>query len=314
MSIALVAGLVMVVVPASVAATSPMSVSPALHGRIIFSRSGGVYGFETIFAANADGSHQRQLNQTGAGCCPRLSRDGKHVLLSGGAPDGRITTAIVNFDGTHFRNIPLPGKTLNLGPGAWSPDGKRIAFQGWDDHNPALNGIYSGRSTDGGGLKLITKLGDALPGDYSPDGKRLALFRSPPNANNVGSLWVVNLNGSGLKQLSPPGQLVGFGTIRWSPDGRKIMFQDARNEPTGALWTVHPDGSHLTKVFQDRKGRFAISSTWSPDGKWIMFALDSFANEDLHLNNGLYVIKANGTRLTRVIGGNDFKNEPDWAR
>jgi Tol biopolymer transport system component len=296
-------------------ATSPTSASHALRGRIVFSRAGGVYGKETIFAANADGSHQRQLNKLGDGCCPRISRDGKRVLFSGLAPDGRITTTIMNFNGTHSRVIPLPGKTLNLGPGAWSPNGKRIAFQGWDNNNPSLNAIYTGRSSDAGNLKRVKGTnGNDLPGDYSPDGTRLAFGRGLPNGNSVGSVWVVNLNGSGLKELSPPKQLVGFGTIRWSPDGRNIMFQDARNEATGALWTVHPDGSHLKRVFQDSKGRFAISSTWSPDGKQIMFALDSFANEDDHLDNGLYVIKANGTGLTLVIGGHDFKYSPDWVR
>jgi hypothetical protein len=35
-----------------------------------------------------------------------------------------------------YVEIPLPDETINLGPGAWSPDGKSIAFQVWDEQNP----------------------------------------------------------------------------------------------------------------------------------------------------------------------------------
>ncbi len=51
--------------------------------------------------------------------------------MSASAPDGqRITTRIIAANGSQERKIPLPDKTLNLGPGAWAPDGKWIAFQG----------------------------------------------------------------------------------------------------------------------------------------------------------------------------------------
>jgi Tol biopolymer transport system component len=309
------AGLMLALLPQAATATRSRLAPPTLRGRIVFSRATGQYGQETMFAANADGSHQRQLTKLNDGCCPRLSRDGKHVLFSGLSPDGRITTEIMNFNGTHSRLIPLPGKTMNLGPGAWSPNGKRIAFQGWDNNNASLNAIYTARSSDGGNLKRVAgTIGLDLPGDYSPDGTRLAFFRDDGNNNSVGSVWVVNLDGSGLKQLSAPEQLVGFGSIRWSPDGREILFQDADYQASGALWTVHPDGSHLKKVFQDPKGGFAITGAWSPDGKQIMFALDTNNNEDSGQPNTMYVMNANGTGLRTVIGGQDFKREPDWQR
>jgi hypothetical protein len=61
-------------------------------------------------------------------------------------------------------------------------------------------------------------------------------------------------------------------------------------------------------------GRFAISPTWSPDGNQVMFALDPIADEDQHPPNGLYVVDKNGKGLELVIGGEDFKREPDWVR
>jgi hypothetical protein len=38
------------------------------------------------------------------------------------------------------------------------------------------------------------------------------------------------------------------------------------------------------------------------------------ADEFSHPPNALYVIKADGTALCRVVGGQDFKGEPDWTR
>jgi hypothetical protein len=119
--------------------------------------------------------------------------------------------------------------------------------------------------------------------------------------------------GTELHPITPSSMAVGFGTVRWSPDGSEILFQDAQNQPHGYLWTVHPDGSHLRQLFADPQGRFAISPTWSPDGAFIMFALDPTADEFSHPADGLYVIRSDGTGLTLVIGGSDFKREPDWV-
>ena len=45
-----------------------------------------------------------------------------------------------------------------------------------------------------------------------------------------------------------------------------------------------------------------------------MFALDPSSNPFDHPTNGLYVIHADGSGLTKVIGGNDFKRERVWVR
>jgi len=66
------------------------------------------------------------------------------VLFAAPAPDGtRVTTAIMNTNGNRRMDVPLPTPTVNLGPGAWSPDDTRITLQGWDDAHPDRNGIYT---------------------------------------------------------------------------------------------------------------------------------------------------------------------------
>jgi hypothetical protein len=44
-----------------------------------------------------------------------------------------------------------------------------------------------------------------------------------------------------------------------------------------------------------------------------MFSIDPSSPEFSHPDNGLYVMSVDGTGLTLVIGGPDFKREADWA-
>ncbi|MDQ3858702.1 MAG: hypothetical protein M3327_09700 [Actinomycetota bacterium] len=288
------------------------SASPPLRGHIIFTRAGGQYGDETIFFANADGTNERRLTDYGINCCPRISRAGKRILFAAPAPGERVTTATMSANGTGYKEIRLPDATTNLGPGAWSPDGKQIAFQLWDTENDRRDGIYIG-SINGRKLKRLTDADIAdIPGDFSPDGKRLAFFRESA-VQSVGSAWVVKIDGTGLKRLTPPAMKVGT-TLRWAPDGSTILFASAQGERDGSLWTVRPDGSNLKRLFKDTEGRFAISPAWSPSGDKIMFGLDPSADEFAHPPNELYVINADGSGLAVVINTPDFKREPEWVR
>jgi hypothetical protein len=298
---------------ASAAASQPR---PDLAGHIVFIRTGGTYGESTVvFTANADGSDERQLSGPGDdGCCVRATRDGARVLFSTLAPDRRVTIATVNFDGSDRFVVRLPDGTLNLGPGPFSPDGTQIAFEGFENPaNPQSKGIQIG-SADGTNLVEVTH-GNDIPGDWSPDGTQLLFVRGDASDRFLPlHLFVVNVDGSEERQLTPSDVAVpccwGY---RWSPDGSRILFADT----DGILWLIKPDGTDLTQLFIDAKvmhvRRYANTPTWSPDGSQIMFALSPTPNPFDTSQNGLFVIDADGTGLTLVIGGLNFKREPSWV-
>jgi Tol biopolymer transport system component len=313
--------------PATIAASSPptpsssTAMSPGVlrpEGTILFLRTTG-NDEHAYYIANADGTDERQLTQPGEYCCNnRVSPDRSQILvMPGGAPPTPVTGGLLTIDATRFTPLHLNDPTLNLVPNAWSPDGKRIAFEGWDESDPTRTGLYTGTSGNVTDVVRLTSRSGAphdMPLDYSPDGSMLVFYRAvraePDFPIDIGgSLWVVNKDGSDARQLDTPSP---NWWARWSPDGRTILFVSERNQPTGAISTIRSDGSGLSKIFEDPDGGFPIDPIWSPDGSQIMFMLDPISDRFTHPNNVLYVMRSDGTGLTKLIDTPDFKSSPEW--
>ena len=302
------------------AAASMAVVEPAMHpeGTIVFLRTTGDDD-HAYYTANADGTEERQLTQRGEyGGINRVSPDRSQILV---IPEGHmptpITGGLLTIDGTEFTALQLSDPTLNLVPQAWSPAGKALAFEGWSNSDATRTGIYTGGFPDVTNLARLTSTDGAphdTPLDYSPDGKMLVFYRAiraePDFPIDIGgSLWVVNVDGTGARQLdTPPPNW----WARWAPDGTSILFVSERNQSTGAVWTIQPDGSGLTRVFEDPSGRFPIDPVWSPDGRQIMFMLDPISDRFDHPKNAIYVMRSDGTSLTKLIDTPDFKSSPEW--
>ena len=115
--------------------------------------------------------------------------------------------------------------------GAWSPDGERLACEGYGIDDRGLNGIYSIRVSDGGDLTRITSNADGYdtPGDYSPDGTRMVFVRVDDDEN--ARLFVTDVDGTGVHKIS--GDLVDeLSPGRWSPTGDQILFAARRARPS----------------------------------------------------------------------------------
>ena len=301
------------------AASGAVQTGSPLNGRLFFTRTtAGAGDVQTVFVRT--GTDEHALTEPGEVCCIlRASPSDELLLVMPGDIAPPITGATLDTGGQDLVRIPTTDPTLNLVPQAWSPDGSRIAFEGWDDSDPSRTGIYLARASDGGELVRVTNrpgIVHDVPLDFSPDGMQLVFYQSmhpDPDPHTDGSLWVVGTDGSDphpiTSEESPPADWA-----RWSPDGTRILFASERLSENGPIWTVVPDGTGLTVLFEDSNGGFAIAPDWSPDGTEIVFAMDPSNDQWAHQPNSIYVMSATGTGLRLISDTPDFKSQLEWAQ
>jgi Tol biopolymer transport system component len=291
-------------------------------GQIVFMRgnpSEGVLAGEGVtYIVNADGSDERQLFSDGPSSGPSWSPDGDQIHIFC-CDDGMVAHLLDPGTG-QLRAIPPPDPMLEIFcGGAWSPDGTRLACEGFGVDDPNDNGIYAIRISEGGDLSRITTFagGYDSPGDYSPEGDRLVFVRVPDD-EKVG-IFVVDLSGNEIDRISPPGVVVDdlFGGS-WSPTDDRILFV-ARNteEHHKAIWVVNPDGSapHRLQIasgcggpLSDPESFGCYSPSWSPDGQWIVFVRSAPDGSE----ENLWIVNADGSGLVQLTdGGTD--DQPDWG-
>jgi Tol biopolymer transport system component len=193
----------------------------------------------------------------------------------------------------------------------------------FNDSTSGNTGVFSIRASDGGDpVRLTTNPYNStdLPTDISPDGARFVFVRYKPGAaprrnpdrTQQVALFVENIDGTGLRQITPFGLALphDFSSASWSPDGQEIIstFSNGR-----LFFTVHPDGAGLTPIpLQTGTSRyFAAQPHWSPDGTRIIFSM--FING----GEGIYTANRDGSdvkQVTFTTNGAAFFFGPDWGR
>jgi Tol biopolymer transport system component len=314
--------LVALVVPVGVAAPAHAGADP---GRIAFSRYDEASGLPQIVVTDPQGRHERVLSLPMPADDPVWSPTGRTILLFAFPPSGGARPATVARDGSGFRLLRVPSlpSDVDVRCTAWSPYAGRLLCQvsrgpGGD---PALNGVYTMRATDGGNVKRLTQNpyppsgdfgGGDIPGSFSPDGRYFVFLRvkpgpdpTTPDIGQTGALYVGRTDGTGIRQITPYGVANSHdnGLAHWSPDGSRIVFAGAEGE----LLLVRPTGGRITRVPVDG---YVFSPDWSPDGR--QFVAGVFRQETGQ--EDLYTVRTDGTQVSQVTDTPAFEDFPDWAR
>jgi len=309
----IVAGLLIALaLGASVAGARPTGT----NGMIAFARFNPALGDTQVYVVNPDGTHERLVQgATDTGESPKWFGDGAHIATS--SSTGGVSRIIDPDDGS-FRDVGQQEPNTFNGCGTPSPDGELLLCEFFSEDG-SQNGVHTVRASDGGGLRRITSIpgGDDVPGGWSSDGHRIVFHRFGPSDDE--GLFVVNVNGTGLKRILPPSANAGI-ALDWSPQGNDIVFsRRVTPELHRSLWTVHADGSGLRLVnvqpttacggpFADPTADGCFSPGWSPDGTKIAFAKGQ--NGDVDSN--IYTVNVDGTGLAQVTHAG-ASNGPDWG-
>jgi len=109
---------------------------------------------------------------------------------------------------------------------------------------------------------------------WSPDGQRLA-FSSARNGGRT-DIWVVNRDGSGLRNLTPNTPNWDDSAPTWSPDGTQIAFTSDRSG-TNQIYTMAADGTGVRRIISHQH---SDRPTWSPLN-YVAFTLGSGPGHDI---------------------------------
>ncbi|RJP65112.1 MAG: Tol-Pal system beta propeller repeat protein TolB [Candidatus Abyssobacteria bacterium SURF_17] len=253
------------------------------------------------------------------------------------AKGGTKEIHIMDYDGHNSYQLTFD-KSIALSPD-WSPDGKKLVFTSYRDHNPDVHMVDLGKRTY---TRLSGYIGLNTTPAFSPDGKTLALTLSK---DGNPELYLFTMANGGLTRLTRNSRVDTSPT--WSPNGREIAFvSDRSGSPqiyvtdregvnlrrltysgsynTSPAWSPLGDKIAYVSLIGGRGEIFTISPTgsdvnrltfnggnedpsWSPDGRYLAFSSKQLGQRDV------YLMRDDGSGIKRVTFGGGDNMSPAWS-
>ena len=164
----------------------------------------------------------------------------------------------------------------------------------------ALSGISSNCHVDGDNPRIVSVGPGSTPVGFDINclgADALIAFFS--TSFDLGAIFVVNPNGTGLRNLTPRGAFEYNPT--WSPDGRKLLFAN-----DGDLYVMDARGAGRVKLADGQYG--IVQHRWSPDGRMIAYVDGRIDGPDII--EELWVMRADGGEKRRLADG---ATDPSWS-
>jgi len=256
------------------------------------------------------------LEDTGFANLFDISPDGSSLLMN--------TANGTSLDGSLWSVPVLGGSPRRLGnleghAGAWSPDGKQIAYC-------TGNAIFVANGDGGAPRQLLLPGGTASDIRWSPDGSILRFTVNDPRTNNR-SIWQASADGSNLHPLLPgwsdaPNECCG----RWTPDGKYFVFQ-ARRDSTANLWAIHEHRGlfhaaplqpvqlttgllNVGDPVPSREGKKLFAQGWQPRGELLRY--DAKSKQLVPYLSGISAMGLDFSRDGQWVAYNDATDGTMW--
>lgn len=193
----------------------------------------------------------------------------------------------------------------------WSPAENRLAV--WNAYGTIGDfGLYL-MSPDGSQQQKVFVEESRLPDSYSwsPDGKRLALSTQRDDGNTETSIFLVDVDGRNLEELTTDGQYQykSVNHPHWSPDGRRVAYI-ADYQPKGAgewelefrtLFVVHLEQGIQKLLVNNVASREMI---WSPDSRQILYRSDE--------DKDWYIVSVKDRTIKKFANSEDVGTVVRW--
>lgn len=181
---------------------------------------------------------------------------------------------------------------------AWSPDGREIAFtrvEGLGQNIYVIN-------VETGQTRQLTNARFNFSPVWSPDGRWIAYRAS--RDGRPGQLRVMNSRDGGDQRVLA-GSSSNVSPLVWSPDGTRILFEQAATIRFDQhLAVVHVESGRIEPIVVDS---YNARPEWSPDGQRIVFVS---RREGPYF---FYIVNADGSNLRRMdIPANTY-SAPTWS-
>src|SRR2546423_2055068 len=208
-------------------------------GRIVFDAN--TNGVADLWIIDADGNNRKQLTRGADARAPVVSPDGRYIVFSS-VRESKRNLWRINSDGSNPKH--LTSGFVDLLP-SFSPDSQWVLYSSL--HSSGRLTLWK-VAVEGGDPVQVSDSHAAAP-VVSPDGKFIAYLyperaniqatiNAPPN-----KIAVIYFDGvAPIKTFEiPPSAAIGV-TLRWSQDGRSLLYTATKNNVTN-IWSQPLDGS-----------------------------------------------------------------------
>lgn len=208
---------------------------------------------------------------------PRWSPDGRSILVGGWNWKGRKGIWRIDTQSGIFTLIVPPANDTEsfyfLTTHEWSHDGKAIFLGRLANKQTQI----SKREIESGIEKELYRDSGYLALSCSPDGKWMAIEN-----RTEGFLRIIPAAGGEPRELYKCKEANYLNGIRWTPDGKYILFQQKQPEEKKYCWLRIPkEGGEPQKLGLEWNAGFYTS--FHPDGRHVVFS--SFDSESVNSGN-----------------------------
>jgi TolB protein len=169
-----------------------------------------------IFTMNADGSHLKQLTQAKTAASaedhlPQWSPDGTKIAFvrinTTAKPNNESAIEVMNADGSNVRRL-TPFRIEAADP-HWSPDGKRLLFNSYQESLPGKSANLFTMRADGTHRVALTHYTggtlQAFADGWSPDGTQILYRRLSFSGTDteVGGYFILDIRSKQIRRLTP---------------------------------------------------------------------------------------------------------------